>query len=141
MKPKKKERKNAKEQSLFIVCSRLKIFLGKVKGGTLESKQCPNLSLVLFLYHISCYFPHGTNKYTIRCLHFYQFITTPFSSVDKELKFPANRMIFLLIIFLSPQLRQNLTFSRKSIKQLFSEPLPKLFPYKTADRVWVRPGL
>lgn len=67
----------------------------------------------------------------------------PFSSHrQRELSFLQTRMIFLLIIFfLSPQLRQNLTFSRKSIKQLLSEPLPKLFPYKMADGGWVRPGL
>lgn len=65
----------------------------------------------------------------------------PFSSHRQRVKFPANKNDTPLDQFLSPQLRQNLTFSRKSIKQLFSEPLPKLFPYKTADRVWVRPGL
>lgn len=66
-----------------------------VGGALVESNQCPSPTLMLSLYHITCYFPHGTRHYMKWwCLHFYS-VVMHLSPLTKECKFPYPSWSFL----------------------------------------------
>lgn len=76
--------------------------------------QTVALTLMPFLYYISCCFSHSTGHYTKLC-YFYSGFMHLSPLTNKRITFLKTGTISLLIISLSPQLKQSLVFSRKSV--------------------------